>query len=479
MQELSKERLQSLFEEGSFAELIPYGERLLRIYPEDCDIRYVLGMAYVYTGQFDEAERVLSRAIMLDERSPLLLMAMGKLYAEMKDYRKALSYLNRAIQYAPNDREVLFTAAYIYDEIGDYRSATELYRRLVALYPDDAQVHNNLGVTMLKQELYNEAMAEFEKAVSISPNYVDAWENIAVLSEYRGLQTKAIEAWRHIVSVRGSCDDFISLGNMLFKTGKSLQALRLLERAKKLYPDSPRLHYEIALIYMQEGNWRDALDELHLAERLGMKEDTEFLWSKAVVLFNLRMFKECLQVLEEYERVVDVPDRAFYDTKVRVLLHLRRWKEALNVIDGHDIQGNVDMVYFKGIALYRLGRYAEALDYLQRSYDAGIVNENICRQLARAYAVQGDVDSSLKYWKRLLDITPEDKEARAALRQDTKGQREMKVVVNPEHVEKHRELARMYAAKGMEKEALWEWKKVLLIDPYDLEAMEEVEKRRG
>ncbi len=480
MQELSKERLQLLFEEGKLAELIPYGERLLRIYPEDCDIRYLLGMAYIYTAQYDEAERVLSRAIMLDEHSPLLLLAMGKLRAELKDYKGALSYLNKALEYAPEDREVLFSVAYIYDEIGDYRSATEFYRKLVALSPGDAQVHNNLGVTMLKEGLYDEAMVEFERAAELSPEYVDAWENIAILSEYKGLQLKAVDAWKRVVSIRGSCEDFLSLGDILFKIGKTLQALRVLEHAKKLYPDSAKLHYRIALIYMEEGNWKDALDELHLAEGLGIDKGPDFLWSKAVVLFNLKMFGESLELLDEYEKAVDKPDRAFYEKKVRVLLHLKMWKEALGVMKDREFQDEVDMVYFKGIALYRLGRYEDALGYLQRAYDMGIVNENVCRQLARAYAVQGNMDSSLKYWRKLLEISPEDKEARIALKQDIRGKGEpTKVVVKPEHIERHRELARMYASKGMEREALWEWKKVLLIDPYDMEAMEEVEKRRG
>jgi Flp pilus assembly protein TadD len=76
------------------------------------------------------------------------------------------------------------------------------------------------------------------------------------------------------------------LGNLALKNGQPAQALRHLEAAARLNPDSAKVHFALARVYRRLNRSQDASREMGLFEKLKGNEPREPMSSPADVPRN-------------------------------------------------------------------------------------------------------------------------------------------------------------------------------------------------
>lgn len=183
---------------------------------------------------------------------------------------------------------------------GDYKKATDAFEMAVAAEPADAEFALWLGRAYGRRAetanpfsapgLASKARQYFEKAVQLNPRYVEGLSDlfeyymeapgflgggldkaeataarIAQLDPVEGHGVRATlaekrkqygaaedELRRAIVASPGEVDRFIDLARFLARRGRIQEADESLERAERIAPDSPRLMFARADLYVQQ-----------------------------------------------------------------------------------------------------------------------------------------------------------------------------------------------------------------------------------
>ncbi len=162
----------NLLKSGDAAAAVRAYKKALELTPNDEDLHYNLGIAYVRMGDFTNAE---------------------------SEYREALKLL-------PDYPEVHNNLGNLLLRTGRLSEAEEQFTEAVKELPEYAQAHNNLGIVRQRQKMTNEALLCFQKAVELDTNYWEARFNLAVSYLQRQEREKGIEQLKEVLRVNPSSE---------------------------------------------------------------------------------------------------------------------------------------------------------------------------------------------------------------------------------------------------------------------------------
>ena len=146
----------------------------------DCVLRALAGMSQLGTPAFDDAGRMLGRAIALDEGYAQahahlawwysLRSAEGRTDMFNNDVRLALDHALRAEQLDPRDAWVLSVAGYMVSlQQKKHQLAMELFDRALAINPSCAAAWARSGATLMYLGRPEEALTRLQRAMRLSP----------------------------------------------------------------------------------------------------------------------------------------------------------------------------------------------------------------------------------------------------------------------------------------------------------------------
>lgn len=157
----------------------------------------------------------LSAALSIDPKSAEANSLLGVAYWRKGLRDRAQTSFEAAVDAAENDPQHLNNLGYLLYETGNYERATKYLKRAVKLAPDDARILNNLGLAQAERGKYDDAYKSFERA----------------LGEYRA---------------------HINLAARLERHGRNERAIKHLEKARALQPNSPDVLARLVFLYERE-----------------------------------------------------------------------------------------------------------------------------------------------------------------------------------------------------------------------------------
>jgi tetratricopeptide (TPR) repeat protein len=113
---------------------------------------FSLGMAYYDQGKYEEAERWLNRARMMDRTRVASEYNLGRIAYETGRYEDAVRHFERVLDRDPDNVLALKAAAYSRIKIGDLAGAEGLYERALALEPESADQGYNYALVLMALE---------------------------------------------------------------------------------------------------------------------------------------------------------------------------------------------------------------------------------------------------------------------------------------------------------------------------------------
>jgi len=213
--------------------------------------RYHTAILLTRNEQYDQALAVLSDFGLEGNDSPRIIEAMGLstlrmplLPDDLPGTRRELVMLAGRAQY--------FMAARL------LAASQNAFETLVSRYPDTPNVHYAYGV-LLAGEQPDQAIERFKQELKVSPTHVLAKIQIAFAYIKRSEFAEA-KPWAE-QAVQEAPTEFIAhnaLGQALLGGGDVEGAVRALEAAVKLAPDSPAMHFALARAYRAANRSADA-----------------------------------------------------------------------------------------------------------------------------------------------------------------------------------------------------------------------------
>lgn len=207
-------------------------------FPEDFYVNLILGLSLAQQSKHREAEKYLKKATILNPTDLTALSAYGFTLSQLKENDKAIFYLKQALEIEPDDVQLIGTLAMIYNGIQSYELSDSLYERALELKPDDPLINNNYSYAFATRKIQLDRALKMVQisiaADSLNSSYLDTigWVHF-MLGNYEEAKLyleKAIEVGGESAVMLDHLADTES------KLGNKERALELWEKAFELDP---------------------------------------------------------------------------------------------------------------------------------------------------------------------------------------------------------------------------------------------------
>ena len=152
-------------------EAIEYYQKALNKVPQGSEQRwvplYALGISYEQDGQWDEAEKALSQALVLSDNYYMVLNYLGYSWLlQGKNVDKAFGMIVDAYLQAPTDGHITDSMGWAFYQIGMYDKAVEFLEKAAEIESSNAVISDHLGDAYWSVGRKNEAYFQWNHALT-------------------------------------------------------------------------------------------------------------------------------------------------------------------------------------------------------------------------------------------------------------------------------------------------------------------------
>jgi len=150
-------------------------------------------------GMWDMAIHQFSRAVSLNDRSPLFHMGLAEMHLAKGDMSKAVKSWESALELDPNNAQALTNISAVAMEMHDWEKAIVVAKRAIDVGASSSIVHYNMGMSCLAVGASDLAIEYLEKACIIDDQ--DPSNRLALGEAYvaKGELDKGISCWESIL----------------------------------------------------------------------------------------------------------------------------------------------------------------------------------------------------------------------------------------------------------------------------------------
>lgn len=225
----------SLYLAGRLAESVPYLEQTRAWAPDNVELAYILGNAYILTRRPDQGRESFARlfGVAKDSAAAHLLVAQMMVRLELEELAEA--ELRKAIEKDPRIPQAHYLLGQAAIFRGQMDEARALLEKELELSPGHAMALYRLGDAYTREARWDEAIVALQKSIWLSPYF---------------------------------SGPYILLGKAYMKKAQPQTAEGMLRRAIDYDPNNKSAHYLLGQLLRQTGRAEEAQRELAIAEKL-------------------------------------------------------------------------------------------------------------------------------------------------------------------------------------------------------------------
>ena len=152
-------------QENNFLAAIPAMNDMLEMYPKDKRLAYLSGNWMMGQNSYEQAQKTLERALVLDKNYPPALNDLAYCYAHSREYPKAFAVMDRYVAVLPTLPNPQDSYAEILRMAGNFDGAIEHYRAALKIDPEFDYSQLGLGDTYALMGKQVQARAEYDLAI--------------------------------------------------------------------------------------------------------------------------------------------------------------------------------------------------------------------------------------------------------------------------------------------------------------------------
>jgi tetratricopeptide (TPR) repeat protein len=262
----------------------------------DIEYQFKLGQSLFNKGNFQQALESFEKILNVRMHEPSTLYWKAMCLKNLRKYDESIKFFDEAVVMAEDDSDILFEKAVVLRKLGRHFDAYILFEKVLAqismLPPmkpfslleriidrgDTMKDAASFHYKELENILYHHKKALSYWKSKLEKNYYLTGRHI--LSAYGEEKEKQLERDRkHIF---GDIEPLNNISHLLYKLGKSEDALEYMRRALELYPDD---FYALTILRNIIKSFQTALYQLN------NKSDNRSLSLKAKYELNIQLFK--------------------------------------------------------------------------------------------------------------------------------------------------------------------------------------------
>jgi len=211
-----------------------------------CGIIFIILMSFLtwkQCGYWKDGITLFHHALEVTGDNPVANNLLGLAYYKQGQYEQAIRHFSEAILKNPRDAEgYYFSRGQAYSELGQYQHALDDYKKVISLKPDYLDdVYNNIGVIYYKLGQFQKAIDYFTEAIRRNSRYVSVYMNRGTLYVQLGQYKNALDDFSKVISLdHDHFDAYLSRGVIEQRLGWHGQAVKDFSEAIRLKPDDYR-----------------------------------------------------------------------------------------------------------------------------------------------------------------------------------------------------------------------------------------------
>ncbi|WP_413161545.1 tetratricopeptide repeat protein [Capilliphycus salinus ALCB114379] len=192
-------------------------------------------------------------------------------YLRQQEFQQAILSCQQALKHEPKLAVAYQTLGMAFQLQGEEEEAEQYYVKAVEIQPDLAEVYANLGSIYTKQKQWEKGIEAYKNLIKFEPKSAVAYRNIAQILTHLNRQKEAAQYWYEALQLDpdwATAEEHLTLGNMLLKDEKPLQAISCYQRTIQLKPDSFEAAHNLGEAFSQLERWPEAIQSYEKALEL-------------------------------------------------------------------------------------------------------------------------------------------------------------------------------------------------------------------
>lgn len=382
-------------------------EGLSQEFPDSASLLLTRALAYDEMGDNTRALETLDAVFELKPDQYQALLLEAKLLLETGD-ETPFAHIEQVLEDDPGNNELRLQYARLLTR-SDIEAARKQFEILSAHAPRDGDLLFSLA--LINHEVGDDlaAKAYLQQLLDLGQRTDEAHYYLGRIAEKDGQVQEAVDAYMEVS--KPDSPDFFSakgrLGRILLDNGEPARSRAMFEGLRQQFPRAhERLYALEAELLMGAGRSTESMALLNQALS-EMPESTSLRYSRSMLgerQGDLALMERDLRTILEKE-----PDNATALNALGYSLANRteRYREAHDLIArALELQPDDPAILDSmGWVLYRLGRYDEALTYLERAYRA-FPDPEVAAHLGEVLWVSGNAKRARKVWSDALERSP-------------------------------------------------------------------------
>ena len=200
-------------------------EDILKSQPDHHDSHYLIGLAFYFMGDVENAVIHLERATQAEDAEAEWWCNYGIMLNETNRLEDALKAYDNGIKTDKNFANSYWNKSHTLWLAHRFEEAEKAARDGIAIDPNIAESWLNLGTALVKLDRKEEAIEAWEKALEINPDFAFAWNNLGnVLREMGQLDLSAEKCRKALELDPSHAQSMNNLANALLDLGEIEEA---------------------------------------------------------------------------------------------------------------------------------------------------------------------------------------------------------------------------------------------------------------
>ena len=394
-------------------EAISEFEELYKISPNS---KYLYTLAYLYEFIDVNQSIIIYDKLVNNDDDINILSKLAGLYLDKGDTAKYISTLEKAYRKSRDNSELITDLFNSYLISRNYKRASSLidttdYR----LTTDDLSVvYVNIGQVLSK---CNDKTADTLKKNYISKidsRFYFNWPVIAtsaLISLSVGDTLKGEELLKRALNLADTVPELVlQMSDYYLQSGKFNESLSLINKYEKLFPDDQRFSDFKGFAYLLMDSLEKARD-IYLIS-LKKEPDNSFVLTQLGVIYDRINLIDSSDYYYKQSLLLD-PDDALTNNNYAYSLSLRKKDlvKALELSRKSLLIDSVNSSYLDtyGWILFQMGKYNEAIFFINKSIETGQATSEVYEHLGDIYLKKGDKLKAVESWEKGVLVEPENK----------------------------------------------------------------------
>lgn len=264
------------YRDGDYLEAAKYLQDAWRENPEDRDAAQLLGLSYYSNGKPSDAIPALEKVRLWHPNENMdAIYVLGLCYILTRNYPQAQKTFAQLYDLPVQSAEAHLVLARMLLRQGFDPVADEEVRKALALSPQLPLAHFTLGEFAVYKADYQRAAQEFSAELAVNPGYAPALTRMGdVYWRLKRYDDAERVLQRSIWIDSTASEPYVIMGKVLVKKGQLALAERALQHAISMDPGSYTAHYFLGQLYRDQGKAEAAEQEMKAAARIQQLQTT-------------------------------------------------------------------------------------------------------------------------------------------------------------------------------------------------------------